>query len=76
MDPNPSNKLLDCAVDSNLTLREKEILVLVASGYMNETIADNLCISPQTVKNHIKNIYRKTKVNNRFQAILWAANYL
>jgi LuxR family transcriptional regulator of csgAB operon len=76
MDSNSSNNSLNCAVDCNLTQREKEILTLVASGYMNEAIADDLCISSQTVKSHIKNIYRKTKVNNRFQAILWAANYL
>jgi DNA-binding CsgD family transcriptional regulator len=76
MDPNPSNNLLDCAVDSNLTLREKEILTLVALGYINEAIAEDLCISPQTVKNHIKNIFRKINVKNRLQAVLWAVKYL
>ena len=76
MKPNPSNQLSDSAAVSNLTIREKEILTLVASGYINEAIADALCISPHTVENHVKNIYRKTKVNNRLQAILWAAKYL
>ena len=76
MKPNPSNNLLDRAATSDLTLREKEILALVASGYSNKTIADNLCISPHTVKTHIYNIYRKININNRFQAVLWAAQYL
>jgi ATP/maltotriose-dependent transcriptional regulator MalT len=76
MDPNPSNNLLDCAVAINLTLREKEMLTLVASGYSNETIVDDLRISPHTVKTHIRNIYKKINVNNRFQAVLWAIKYL
>jgi LuxR family transcriptional regulator of csgAB operon len=76
MNPNPSNNLLDRATASNLTLREIEILNLVASGYNNRIIADDLCISPHTVKTHIYNIYKKINVNNRFQAVLWAAKYL
>ncbi len=44
---------------SNLTPREKEILLLITQGMTNELIAGKLFISVQTVRNHIKNIYDK-----------------
>jgi DNA-binding NarL/FixJ family response regulator len=59
-----------------LTPREKQILALVASGYNDKTIADDLRIRPSSVKTHISSIYKKTNSNNRFQAVLWAFNYL
>ena len=62
--------------NGNLTLREREILTLVASGYNNKTISNDLRISPHTVKGHICRIYRKINTNNRFQAALWAVKYL
>jgi LuxR family transcriptional regulator of csgAB operon len=76
LEQNSSNGLSEQAVSCNLTLREREILHSVASGYSNKAIADNLCISVHTVKTHIYNIYKKIKVNSRFQAALWAAKYL
>jgi DNA-binding NarL/FixJ family response regulator len=62
--------------NGNLTPREKEILVLVASGYGNKTISDDLRISPHTVKTHICSIYKKINADNRFQAALWAIKNL
>ena len=59
-----------------LTSREKEILILIASGAPNLQIAAELFISPNTVKTHIYNIYNKIKVPNRLQAVLWAAKNL
>ena len=60
----------------DLTRRETEILTLVASGYTNKAISDDFRISYHTVKTHMRNIYKKINVNNRFQAVLWAVTYL
>lgn len=59
-----------------LTQREIEILALVAVGARNEEVADELCISPHTVKSHLHNIFKKIDVPNRLQAALWAAKNL
>jgi len=57
---------------SNLTPREKEILLLITQGMTNELIADKLFISVQTVRNHIKNIYDKLQVHSRAQVVVKA----
>jgi DNA-binding NarL/FixJ family response regulator len=51
-----------------LTLREREILRAVTEGKGNKEIADNLNISTETVKSHVKTIYRKLNVRNRVEA--------
>ncbi len=61
---------------TTLTSREIEILGMVASGAKNEEIAEKLFISPNTVKTHIYNIFKKIDVPNRLQAALWAAKNL
>jgi LuxR family transcriptional regulator of csgAB operon len=76
LENNHLNHPLDHAAASHLTLREREILILMASGCSNKEIAKKLCISGHTVKTHIYNFYKKLNVDCRFQAALWAAKYL
>ncbi|WP_194852229.1 LuxR C-terminal-related transcriptional regulator [Nonlabens antarcticus] len=52
----------------NLTNRENEILDLIADGKSNKQIADELFISINTVKYHVKKIYEKLEVSNRKEA--------
>ncbi|WP_300687621.1 response regulator transcription factor [Chryseobacterium sp.] len=52
-----------------LTEREKEILELLSQGLLYKEIADQKCISIDTVKKHVGNIYRKLHVNNKVEAI-------
>jgi len=59
-------------VDSDLTSREKEILELVALGYNNKDIANELTLSIHTVKNHVSNIITKLAVDDRTQAAIMA----
>lgn len=59
-----------------LTQRETEILAMIIIGARNDEIAEKLCISTNTVKTHIYNIYKKINVPNRTQAALWAAKHL
>ena len=57
-----------------LSLREKDVLQLVAAGHTSVAIGARLTISAQTVNTHIKNIYRKLNVHNRAQAVSCAAS--
>jgi|SRR5580693_512733 DNA-binding NarL/FixJ family response regulator len=56
----------------SLSTREKQVLRLVVDGKDNAAIAQELFISPYTVKNHISNILLKLQVENRLQAAVCA----
>lgn len=58
--------------DFNLNSREKEILLFVAEGYKNKEIAEELYISVNTVKYHIKKLYDKMHIKTREEARLKA----
>lgn len=58
--------------DNSLTLRENELLQLIAKGCTNKQIAKKLFISEDTVKKHVKNIFKKLKVTNRIAALNYA----
>src|SRR5208282_2986216 len=55
-----------------LTAREAEVLSLIATGRTNAQIAATLVVSPSTVKTHINNIFAKTGVTSRAQAVRYA----
>ncbi|MEJ5185840.1 MAG: response regulator transcription factor [Candidatus Geothermincolales bacterium] len=55
-----------------LTERECEVLRLLAQGFGNKSIANQLSISVSTVKVHIRNLYRKLGVEDRAHAIIKA----
>lgn len=55
-----------------LSTREREVLLLVASGCSNQEIAHALFVSVNTVKTYLRTTYRKLGVTRRSQAVLWA----
>jgi len=55
-----------------LSAREKDVLRLLVEGKDNATIAEELFISPYTVKNHVSSILLKLEVENRLQAAVCA----
>lgn len=52
-----------------LSSRETEILEQLSKGLNYQQIADNLIISPATVRKHIENIYKKLQVHNKMEAV-------
>jgi DNA-binding NarL/FixJ family response regulator len=70
--PRPSPNDLPVSL---LTAREIEILRLLARGRHNDDIADELVISPFTVRNHISNLLRKLQLHNRTQAAAYAIRH-
>ncbi|MBF0780732.1 MULTISPECIES: response regulator transcription factor [unclassified Granulicatella] len=57
---------------NELTSREKEVLLLIARGYSNQEIADELFITLKTVKTHVSNVLSKLEVEDRTQATIYA----
>jgi len=55
---------------SQLTKREQEILSLLSKGFLYKEIADQLRISPNTVRVHLQNVYEKLRVHSRTQAVM------
>jgi len=61
----------DSAGEDALSPRESEVLKLLADGLANKEIADQLDISVQTVRVHVKHIYEKLHVRSRVEAANW-----
>jgi DNA-binding NarL/FixJ family response regulator len=57
---------------TQLSQREREIIVLIAQGYKNKEIAEKMFITEQTVKNHLHNIFDKLGVSDRLELALYA----
>lgn len=57
---------------TDLTGRELEVLTLVGAGKTSRDIAEELFISENTVRNHVRNILDKLGMKSRFEAVNWA----
>ncbi len=55
-----------------LTSREEEVLILVARGWTNSELADDMHISISTVKTHLASLMRKLNARNRVEIAMWA----
>ena len=55
--------------DYNLTPKEKQVLEMMAKGYLYKEIANELNNTVNTIKQHIRNIYEKLHVQNKAEAI-------
>lgn len=62
-------------IDYHLTKRETQILEQLAAGRSYQEIAENLFISPSTVRKHIENIYQKLQVHNKVEAVQLALKH-
>jgi two-component system response regulator DevR len=60
---------------SKLTEREREVLALVARGYTNKQIADNLYVSEKTARNHVSHILEKLGLSRRSEAAAFAVEH-
>ena len=58
-----------------LTVREREIMQMLAQGYTNREIAGKLIISPSTVQTHRTHIMEKLKLNNRTELVRYAIRH-
>lgn len=79
LEPEVTDKMLERFSKRNirplheeLTAREREVLLLIAQGYSNQDIADQLFITLKTVKTHVSNILTKLEVDDRTQATIYA----
>ena len=68
----PDDKVKQKQHGESLTKRETEILTYLAKGYSTREIAKQLSISPNTVRNHIQNIFQKLQVRTRLEAVTHA----
>jgi len=67
--PEIAAELADHAADDALTSREIDVLRLIAAGNANKLIADQLTITEDTVKGHVKNILSKLGASDRTHAV-------
>jgi DNA-binding NarL/FixJ family response regulator len=63
------------SLPAGLSEREAEVARLVARGFSDRQIADELFISPRTVNAHIRNLLTKTNRINRTELAAWAVEH-
>ncbi|MBJ6640721.1 response regulator transcription factor [Streptomyces sp. DHE7-1] len=71
-EPAPAPVPVATEAPDGLTAREAEVLVLIAEGLSNQEIARRLHVSTATVKTHINNLFAKTGLKDRAQAVRYA----
>jgi DNA-binding NarL/FixJ family response regulator len=59
---------------NRLTMREREVLRLIARGYAYKEIARELVISIKTVETHVSSVLRKLQLSNRYELSRWASD--
>lgn len=67
--PEVASEIAEYATDSSLTLREIDVLQLIAQGNANKIIADRLSVTEDTVKAHVRSILSKLGANDRTHAV-------
>ena len=72
---NPLPQPEDTLQIEELSEREAEVLGLIARGLSNKEIGEQLSISPNTVKAHLRNILEKLQLSSRVEAATWALRH-
>jgi PAS domain S-box-containing protein len=67
--PPPPSQPMGLDPQPRLTPRQHEILELIAAGLSTSGIAKKLTLSPETVRNHLRNVFRELHVHTRLEAI-------
>ena len=70
----PGDQVTDAELDE-LTPREREVLQLIARGYMYKEIAARLHLSVKTVESHVSNVLRKLQLSTRHELARWATQH-
>jgi DNA-binding NarL/FixJ family response regulator len=60
---------------SQLTRREREVLIALADGLSDKDIGERLAVSPETIRSHMVSIFAKLNVDSRLQALLFAMRH-
>ena len=63
---------IDAPRAGRLTLRERQLITIVAQGHSNSDVARQLLISEATVRNHLTSIFRKLELRGRFELAMYA----
>lgn len=58
-----------CCYAQHLTDRQLDVLVLIAAGHTNTEIAERLCVSPETVAHHLRDMLTRADARNRAELL-------
>jgi DNA-binding NarL/FixJ family response regulator len=68
-----SSRRAEAARFGGLSVREREVAVLIARGLTNREIADELVVGERTIETHVSNILGKLELGSRREVARWAA---